>query len=94
MIEGSSSKRLRNTRFRGVVSGLEGSVVIERGSDRLQQWTDGYSVGFPRPRQSPSPGTDSPPEQDMLESSGQEQRLCGNALWGSKLPGGSNALGL
>lgn len=32
----------------GVVSGLEGSTVIEIDLDKLQQWTDGNPTQFPK----------------------------------------------
>lgn len=36
--------------MRGVVSGLEGSTVIEIDLGKLQQWTDGNPTQFPKGR--------------------------------------------
>ena len=50
MTEGTPSKILWDTILREMVSGLEGSTVIERDLDRLQQWIDANPMGFPKGR--------------------------------------------
>lgn len=47
---GTATKILGDTRLRGVVSGLEGSTVIEIDLGKLQQWTDGNPTQFPKGR--------------------------------------------